>query len=100
MLCGVCAPPEESDFLEKFCQVLNIVFIMINLSMTESSFIMYGLYQLKMGNIAEFLYAIVQVTSSMATHLSYVSMVFQRKHMRNVFNGLQNIFDQCKFDRE
>lgn len=99
MLCGVCAPAEQSDLSAKFCQVLNIVFIMINLSMTESSFIMYGLHQLEMGNIAEFLYAIVQVTSSMATHLSYVSMAFQRTHMRNVFNGLQKIFDQCKFKR-
>lgn len=96
VLCGVCAPPEESDLWAKICQILNIVFIFINLSMTEFSFIMYGVYQLEMGNIAGFLYAVVQVTSSMATHLSYVSMVFQRKHMRTVFNKLQNIFDQCK----
>lgn len=97
VLCGVCSPSEKNDFRASFGQILIILLLSFNLLVMEVPMILYALYQLKMGNIFELLFAVAQVTGSVATRLSYTTIVHQRRHLRDFFNGLQSTFDQCNF---
>lgn len=97
VLCAVCPSPEENDFRATGYQKLKVLLISFNLLVMEVPMVLYALYQLEMGNIFELLFAVAQVTASIATRLSYTTIVYQRRHLRDFFNGLQSTFDQCNF---
>lgn len=99
-LCGVCAPPEGSDFAAKLRQMITVVFIFVSTQVMELGFIMYALYQLEMGNIFNLLFAVLHVAASNAARLSYITVIPQSKNLRDLFNGMQTILNQCKFRKE
>lgn len=99
VLCGVCSPANESGFRVRFGQNLIISFIVTNLTLAFSSYTMYALHELDKGEIAEFLFGSLQVAAVSSTLLSYISIAYQRQNMRKVLDGLQMIFDQCKFHK-
>lgn len=92
ILLGVCSPTDESDFKAELCQILTILFIIINIVIMESSFIMNALYQLEVGNIVELLNAVLLTAGTTTALSSYISIVYQRKNTRRLFNTLQTTF--------
>lgn len=100
VLYGFCSPTEESDFRAKFRQLFTIAFILINLLIMKWASAMFALHQLKMGNIVELLGAIHQLAATTTALFSFLSIVCQRQNTRRLLNGLQTIFDQCKFRKK
>lgn len=96
-LCGVCAPPEGSDFVANSRQMITVVYIFVSTQVMELGFIMYALYQLEMGNIFNLLFAVLHVAASNAARLSYITVIPQSKNLRDLFSGMQTILNQCKF---
>lgn len=99
-LCGVCAPPEGSNFQAKFRQIITVLFISVNIQVMELGFILYGLYQLEIGNVFNLLFAVLHVAASNAARLSYITVIPQSKKCRDLFNGLQTISNMCKFRKK
>lgn len=97
VLCGICSPSDEGGDGAQFRQLLMIVFFVVNLILVEISDVMYALYNLEQANIAEFLFGCLQASSVFSVLLTYISMVYQRQYMRNLFDELQSLFDQCKY---
>lgn len=95
VMCGVCSAA-ENDFRSKYRQTLSFVFIWFNLLATGIAFALNTLYQLKMGNIFEILFSVLQLTPTVSLMLSYISIAYRRQNTRRFFNSLQTIFDQCK----
>lgn len=98
VLCGLCSPSDESTIWTKFDRIASIAFILVNFILLGMAYTMYLLYQLESGDIEHLLYACLQSTALTTMTLSYMTIAYQRKNTDNFFNGLQKIFDQCKFE--
>lgn len=96
ILCGVCALPQGSDFRARFRQIITVLSISVNIQVMELGFVLYGLYQLETGNIFNLLFGVLHVTAGNATRLSYLTLIFQSKKLRNLFDGMETISEMCK----
>lgn len=94
---GVCSVAEESKFVSKCAQLscafsIGIPFLTIVLGSGLTLF-----EHIQNGNFGANAFTLIEVTAPFAIFLSFISLVFQRKSIREFFDQTQRIFDQCNF---
>lgn len=96
-LCGLCSVSDERHVRFKYGQKVIIVIFLIFL-------VAYGyfcaneiLYQRMVGDIYLCLFACAEFLSYLTVVGSYLSIIVQMANVRNIFNGIQKIFDRCRY---
>lgn len=96
-LCGICSISDEWDIRFKYVQALVNVIVTFSLAFTLWFSIDEVQHQLKNRDIVSSLFAVLHAVPLISTIGSYLSIAYQMRKMRNIFNGMQKIFDQCNY---
>lgn len=86
---------DNCDVRFKYGQKTVIVIFLICLSLFSWFNVNEILYQLMIGDIFWCLFACAMYMTNLTVFGSYVSLIHQMKNVRNIFNGIQQIFDRC-----
>lgn len=92
---GICSLPDGSDIRARIGQIFGIILVFAGLSAYGGLSVLYVVEHLRMGDIENTIFALIQVIGVLSTFASVISLLARKKSARNFFDTLQDIFDQC-----
>lgn len=94
-LIGVCSLREQSGWRMKIMQKLCTVSFLAGLLAYGGTSVLYAEEHLRLGNIQNSLFALIQVSAALSMFTSSISLSLRKKGLRNFFDRAQANFDEC-----
>lgn len=91
---GMCALADGSDIRLKVSQMANAAVLLILFLLVEWFSMLYCLEHYRIGDIANNLFAVIQVIGDAPTIACFISLMYQKKSVREYFERLQKIVDE------
>lgn len=97
ILIGICSLPEGSDLLSKIMQTISTLLALASLLAYCGQSAIYTVEHFRSDDIENGLFALIQVLAVFATLASSVSLLSHRRSVRDFFDRIQAIFDECNY---
>lgn len=93
---GVCSLVDGSGIHLKIGQTTAIIMVLISYFTIQCFTGLYLVEHIKVGDFDGNLLAWKKMIGTLPTVTSFISLVYRMKSVREFFDNLQTIFDQCK----
>lgn len=93
---GLCALAEESDFYSQFGQWTIACLHIFCLTLAFTASVLYFGVHYRDDGVQRCILAVAQIFGIIPTAVSFVYLIFQAEKIRNFYDHIQSMFDQCE----
>lgn len=95
---GWCSLAKETKFTLKLCQKMCVIFIVIPFIMVAWGSGLALFEELQLGFLGKNAFILIEVLAPSTILLSFISLVFRRKNIREFCERTQQLFNQCNLN--
>lgn len=88
---------DESGLLSKLRQLISIIVILLVFLSLNAFSVLYCVEHFLMGDLFNNLFAFIQVVVGVSEFGTYLSLIYRMDSVRQFFDRLQAIFNQCSY---
>lgn len=93
---GMCPLGDGSGFWIKIGQIFSASFFLFNFFSVELFSALFCWEHYQIGDLHQHLFAFIQFIGALPTIFSFISLIFWQNRVRDYFDKIQHISDECK----